>query len=104
MAEYVKISLLKDFVLGLGVDWGTAGSTSYWKVLEEMPRGSLLIQHDNQRAILEPEDLKTGERHMEPNLSYPLGLHFGIERGYKRRWYGKYTKGSDLVATDKDVQ
>lgn len=94
MNEYVKVWLLEDFVLGLNVDSGTKGATKYWKVEKEYENGDLLItrDHGDSRALLFADDLAQGAMHREPDLSYATGLHFGLERGYHRKWYGKMFK------------
>lgn len=91
MAEYIKIWLLEDFTTM--IDYGTKGATHYWKLVKEYDNGDIVVERKHSgRALLWAKDVAKGERHTEPNLSLPLGMHLGIERGYKRNWYGKYVK------------
>lgn len=98
--EYMKIWLLEDFVLAF-VDYGTKGSFKFWKVEKEYDNGDLLVTRGSERSLLWAADVKKGERHSEPSLSYPLGLHFGLERGYYRKWYGKYYKPEAITGGEK---
>lgn len=93
--EYMKIWLLADFTLA-AIDWGEAGTSHYWKITEEYDNGDVLVERGGKRALLWKEDVEKGERHSEPNFSLPLGLHLGLERGYHRKWYGKYFKATEV--------
>lgn len=89
MTEYVKITLLEEMVIG--IDWAKKGDLSYWRVIDDDGR-RVILQHRFSKVSLTHEEIAQGERHSEPNLSLPIGLHVKLERGYKHRLFGGYRK------------
>lgn len=88
--EYIKIWLLEDFATGYS--WGDKGTTRYWKIIEEYDNGDVIVTRGSKRALLWAEDVEAGERHSKPDFHIPTGLHLGLERGYRRRWWGGFYK------------
>jgi hypothetical protein len=99
MAGFWAVWLLEDFILGPAVDWGNKGSLRYWKEIKQYDNGTVLIQRGNNRAILFTDEIKAGEKHMDPNFSYPLGLHFGIKYVGNISWAKR--KLSEMRGYDK---
>lgn len=89
--EYFRIWTLEGFTVG-SIDYGTKGTSHFWKLIKTYDNGDVIVERKGKRALLWNKDILAGARHTGPNWSYPLGLHFGIERGYTRTWYGKYRK------------
>lgn len=95
MTEYMKIWLLEDFVVGPGVDWGSKGTAHFWRIIEEYEDGDLMVERGGKRALLWAADVKAGQRHSKPDFQIPIGLHLGLERGYYRKWWGKFYKPTE---------
>lgn len=74
--RYIRVTALEKSIVVLSVI--EKGEYRDWKILEETDQ-HYFIGHNGDRTFITKEEMRQGRKDREPDLSFPLGLHFKLE-------------------------